>query len=182
MKHSVVIVAETIENKIFLIRGQKVIIDYDIAKIFGIATKVLNQAVKRNIDRFPRDFMFVLTKAEKNELVTNCDRFNSLKHSTALPYAFTEHGAVMLATILNSPSAVEASIYVVRAFIRMREFLSEHKELAQKLKELELKFVGHDEQIRDIIEAINQLLTSPEKPKRQIGFQVKEKLVRYAAK
>ena len=182
MKHSVVIVAETIENKIFLIRGQKVIIDYDIAKIFGIATKVLNQAVKRNIDRFPRDFMFVLTKAEKNELVTNCDRFNSLKHSTALPYAFNEHGAVMLATILNSPSAVEASIYVVRAFIRMREFLSEHKELAQKLKELELKFVGHDEQIRDIIEAINQLLTPPEKPKRQIGFQVKEKLVRYAAK
>ena len=182
MKHSAVIVAETIENKIFLIRGQKVIIDYDIAKIFGIATKVLNQAVKRNIDRFPRDFMFVLTKAEKNELVTNCDRFNPLKHSTALPYAFTEHGAVMLATILNSPSAVEASIYVVRAFIRMREFLSEHKELAQKLKELELKFVGHDEQIRDIIEAINQLLTPPEKPKRQIGFQVKEKLVRYAAK
>ncbi len=175
MKDTQIIPVEVIENKIFLIRGQKVMIDRDLADLYGVNTKSLNQAVKRNSKRFPADFMFVLNKDEKNELVTNCDRFNSLKHSTSLPYAFTEHGAIMLASILNSQRAVEASVYVVRAFVRLREILSTHKELAQKLKDLELKLETHDEQITSIIEAINQLLAPPPEPKKKMGFEVKEK-------
>src|SRR3989304_8337677 len=101
MKNTQVIPVEAVENKILLIRGQRVMIDRDLAGLYGVPTKVLNQAVKRNIEKFPADFMFILTKAEKDELVTNCDRFNSLKHSTSFPYAFTEHGALMLANVLN---------------------------------------------------------------------------------
>ena len=170
---------EVIENKIFLIRGQKVMIDRDLAELYGVATKRLNEQVKRNRERFPVDFMFQLTIGEKSELVANCDRFNSLKHSTSLPYAFTEHGAIMLASILNSQRAVEASVYVVRAFVRLREILSTHKELAQKLKDLELRIDSHDEQITSIIAAINQLLEPPPEPKRKMGFQVKEKKILY---
>src|SRR3990172_11997915 len=107
MNNTQVIPVDIIENKILLIRGQKVMIDRDLARLYGVPTKVLNQKVKRNIEKFPADFMFILTKAEKDELVTNCDRFNSLKHSTALPYAFTEHGALMLSSMLNLPKAVE---------------------------------------------------------------------------
>ncbi|MFA5803523.1 MAG: ORF6N domain-containing protein [Melioribacteraceae bacterium] len=173
---------ERIENKILLIRGQKVMLDRDLAELYGVPTKVLNQAVKRNNERFPTDFMFVLTKSEKDELVTNCDRFNSLKHSTVLPYAFTEYGALMLASVLNSPRAIEAGIYVVRAFVHLKEILLTHKELAQKLKELEYKIETHDEQITAIFEAINQLLSPPPAPKRKIGFEIKEKGVKYAAK
>jgi hypothetical protein len=120
--------------------------------------------------------MLQLSAEEKAELVANCDRFNSLKHSTTLPYAFTEHGAVMPASVLNSPQAVEASIYVVRAFVRLREILLTHKELAQKMKELELKIETHDEQITALFETINQLLTPPAIQKRKIGFDVKESL------
>lgn len=174
-----IIPVEIIEKKIFLMRGQKVIIDRDLAELYGVATKRLNEQVKRNKERFPVDFMFQLTISEKAELVANCDRFKSLKHSTSLPYAFTEHGAIMLASILNSQKAVEASVYVVRAFVRLREILSTHKELALKLRELEQKFGEHDEQIRDIIEAINQLIAPPVKPKRQIGFHVKEPKQKY---
>ncbi|MEW6653759.1 MAG: ORF6N domain-containing protein, partial [Bacteroidota bacterium] len=119
---------------------------------------------------FPLDFMLELTSDEKEEVVTNCDHLKKLKFSPNFPKAFTEHGTLMLASVLNSPRAVEASVYVVRAFVRLREVLASHKDLAQKLKELESKFEGHDEQIRDIIEAINQLLLPPEKPKKQIGF------------
>ena len=99
MKNTQIIPVEAVENKILLIRGQKVMIDRDLARLYGVPTKVLNQKVKRNIEKFPADFMFILTKAEKDELVTNCDRFNSLKHSTALPYAFTEHGALIIKLI-----------------------------------------------------------------------------------
>jgi phage regulator Rha-like protein len=182
MNKKEIIQIEAIESKILFIRGQRVMIDRDLAELYGVLTKALNQAVKRNIERFPADFMFVLTKKEKSELVTNCDRFNSLKHSTSLPFAFTEHGALMLASVLNSQRAIETSIFVVRAFIRLREILAAHKELAEKLKELELKLETHDEQITAILEAINQLLTPPEKPKRKIGFSVGEKRIKYAAK
>ena len=179
MNNTQVIPVDIIENKILLIRGQRVMIDRDLAGLYGVPTKVLNQAVKRNIEKFPSDFMFILTKAEKYELVTNCDRFNSLKHSTSFPYAFTEHGALMLASVLNSPKAVETSIFVVRAFIRLRQILAAHKELADKLRELELKMETHDEQITAIFEAINQLLAPSPVTKRNIGFQVKEKKVLY---
>lgn len=165
-----IIVIESIEKKILLLRGQKVMIDSDLAELYGVSTKALNQAVKRNQERFPSDFMFVLTLSEKNELVTNCDHLKKLKYSSALPKAFTEHGALMLASVLNSEKAIETSIFVVRAFIRLREILLTHKELAQKLKELELKIEMHDEQIVAIFEAINQLITPNERPKRKIGF------------
>lgn len=174
-----IISIEPIESKILLIRGQKVMIDRDLAELYGVPTKVLNQAVKRNIERFPSDFMFLLTKDEKNELVTNCDRLSPLKYSSALPRAFTEHGAVMLASLLNSPAAIKTSILVVRAFIHLREILSTHYELAQKLKELESKIKTHDKQITVILEAVNQLLTPPEKPKKKIGFTVGEKKIKY---
>lgn len=157
-------------------------IDSDLAKLYDVSTKALNQAVKRNSERFPIDFMFELTNDEKNEVVTICDHLKRLKFSYALPKVFTEHGAIMLASVLNSQRAVNASIYVVRAFVRLREALKSHKELAERLKELESKFAGHDEQIRDIIEVINQLLLPPEKPKRQIGFRIKEPVQRYSSK
>jgi len=163
-----------IETRILLIRGQKVVIDADIAKMYGVTTKRLNEQVKRNKNRFPVDFMFQLTSEEKNEVVANCDHLKSLKYSSYLPYVFTEHGTIMLASVLNSQRAVDASVYVVRAFVHLRQILSSNKELAQKLKELELKIEGHDEQIRDIIQAINQLILPPDKPKRQIGFQIHE--------
>ena len=175
------IVVESVEDKILLIRGQKVMLDRDLAELYGVETKNLNRQVKRNLERFPKEFMFQLTLEEKNELVTNWHRFNSLKHSSSLPYVFTEHGAVMLASVLNSVKAVEASIYVVRAFIRLREILLTHKELAVKLKELELKLETHDEQISAVMEAINQLLKPQEPTKRKFGFYVKEKKVNYSA-
>jgi hypothetical protein len=173
---------ELIEKRILLIRGQKVMIDSDLSELYGVSTKALNQAVKRNSERFPIDFMFELTKEEKIEVVTYCDHLSKLKFSHNLPNVFTEYGAIMLASVLNSPRAVEASVYVVRAFVRLREVLASHKDLAQKLKELESKIEGHGEQIRDIIEAINQLLLPPEKPKRQIGFRVKEPKQKYSVK
>jgi len=170
---------EAVESKIFLIRGQRVMIDRDLADLYDVETKNLNRQVKRNIERFSREFMFQLTKEEKKELVTNWHRFNSLKHSTSLPYVFTEHGAVMLASVLNSKTAIETSIFIVKAFVRLREILSTHRELAQKLKELELKIESHDEQISAIFQVINQMLTPQDKPKRKIGFSVEEKKVKY---
>lgn len=177
-----VIPSEWIQKRIYLIRNQKVMLDSDLADLYGVPTKRLNEQVKRNIERFPKDFMFRLTKKEKNEVVAKCDHPAKLKFSVSLPYAFTEHGAVMLASVLNSPKAIEASIIVVKAFVRLREILSTHKELAQKLKELELKIESHDGAIATIFEAINQLIVSPEKPKRRIGFGVEESKYKYSTK
>ena len=177
-----IVPTERIENKILLLRGQRVMLDRDLAELYGVETKNLNRQVKRNPERFPSEFMFQLTLSEKEELVTNWHRFNSLKHSTVLPFAFTEYGALMLAPVLNSPRAIEAGIFVVRAFVHLKEMLLTHKELAQKLKELEYKIETHDEQITAIFEAINQLLAPPPTPKRKIGFEVKEKGVKYGRK
>lgn len=174
--------AQWIQNRIFIIRNQKVMIDADLAELYGVPTKRLNEQVKRNKERFPQDFMFRLTKKEKNEVVAKCDHLSQLKFSSSLPYAFTEHGAVMLASVLNSRKAIEASIIVVKTFVRLREILSTHKEIAQKLKELELKIESHDGQIAAIFEAINQLIAPPEKPKRRIGLGVEEPKYKYAAK
>lgn len=157
-------------------------LDSDLAELYGVTTKRLNEQVKRNLVRFPLDFMFRLKKSEKQQVVANCDHLAHLRFSHSLPFAFTEHGAVMLASVLNSPKAIEASLLVVRTFIRLREILSTHKELAQKLKELELKIESHDQQIVSIFEAINQLLAPPEKPKKQMGFHLEEPKYKYAAK
>ena len=145
---------ERIERAIFVIRGQKVMLDADLAELYGVLTKVLNQAVKRNKERFPIDFMFQLTKEEKDEVVTNCDHLKRLKFSPTLPHAFTEHGAIMLATILNSPIAVQASIQVVRAFVRLRQMLASNADLARKLDTLERKY---DAQFKVVFDAIRQL-------------------------
>lgn len=164
--------AEIIESKIYLIRGQKVMLDRDLAELYGVATKVLNQAVKRNGKRFPDDFMFKLATPEKNELVTNCDRFRTLKHSTVTPYAFTEQGVAMLSTVLNSERAIQVNIAIMRTFVKFREMLSANKELAHKLTLLENRIEKHDGEIKAIFNAIRQLMAPPEtKKKADIGFR-----------
>ena len=168
-----------IEKRIFIIRGLKVMIDRDLAELYGVETKHLNRQVKRNSDRFPNEFMFQLTKKEKEELVPNWHRFAPLKHSSVLPYAFTEHGVAMLATLLKSEQAVRMSILIIKAFVRLREILTSHKEVSEKLHMLETRIDKHDEEIQAIIEAIRQMLAPPEKPKRRIGFRVDELGARY---
>jgi hypothetical protein len=169
-KSNALVPIERIESLIFLIRGHKVMIDADLAELYGVTTKRLNEQVKRNKGRFPRDFMFQLTAREKAEVVANCDHLQKLKFSPVLPYAFTEHGAVMLASVLNSPVAVEASIQVVRAFVKLREILGTHRKLAVKLMELESRMQGHDDDITALFEAIRQLMEPSDKPARRIGF------------
>ena len=159
-----------IESKILLIRGRKVMLSTDLAQIYGVATKRLNEQVRRNRDRFPQDFMFQLTAAEKAEVVANCDHLALLKFSPSLPYAFTEHGAVMAASVLNSKRAVEVSVFVVRAFVRMSRMLASHRQLALKLAELESRVTGHDKNIQSLLAAIRSLITPPAPPRRKIGF------------
>ena len=158
---------ERIEHSILLIRGHKVMLDADLARLYGVTTKRLNEQVRRNRDRFPDDFMFRLTDAEKKEVVANCDHLKTLKFSPNLPYAFTEHGAVMLASVLNSPVAVDVSIQIVKTFIRLRELLANNKELAKKIEELEKKY---DTQFKIVFDAIRQLMSAPEPKKKKIGF------------
>jgi hypothetical protein len=160
-----------IEQRIFLIRGEKVIIDTDLAGFYGVPTKRLNQQVKRNRGRFPDDFVFQLTAEEKAEVVAKCDHLTKLKYAKTLPYAFTEHGAIMAAGVLNSERAVEVSIFIVRAFVRLRRAISEHKELAGKIAQLERHLGDHDEAIIILIQAIKQLMSPVLPPKRRrIGF------------
>ena len=160
-----------IENRILLIRGEKVIIDADLAKFYGVPTKRLNEQVKRNKARFPNDFIFQLSAEEKAELVANCDHLKNLKYSKALPYAFTEHGAIMAASVINSKRAVEVSVYIVRAFIRLRRVIAEHKELSRRIVQIERHLADHDEQIIELIKTIKQLLKpDPPPKKRRIGF------------
>jgi hypothetical protein len=180
--HQGLVPIETIQNRILVIRGEKVMIDADLAQLYGVTTKRLNEQVKRNRERFPDDFMFQLTTEEKAKVVANCDHLRPLKYSSNLPYAFTEHGAIMLAAVLNSPVAIEASLYVVRAFVQLRKLLRTHKELEFKLNELERKIALHDSDIHAIVEAIRELMAPPEKPKREIGFRVKETKAQYKTK
>lgn len=168
MKKGMLVLQEEIQSKILLIRGQKVMIDSDLAIIYRVTTKRLNEQVKRNIKRFPPDFMYQINKTEKDELVANCDHLKKLKFSSSLPHVFTEHGAIMLASVLNSEIAVETSIKVVRAFIMLRELSASNKELSRKIEILEKKY---DKQFRTVFEAIKQLMQSPSLPtKRRIGF------------
>ncbi|MBU1320054.1 MAG: ORF6N domain-containing protein [candidate division Zixibacteria bacterium] len=163
--------SQSIESLILSIRDQRVMLDRDLAKLYGVSTKALNQAVKRNSDRFPPDFMFRLAKDEKDYVVTNCDHLHNLKYSKVLPHAFTEHGAIMLASVLNSQQAIETSVFVVRAFVRMREILGRQKELVGKIEQIERKVGQHDEDIKALVAAIKQLIIPPEPKKKQIGFK-----------
>ena len=149
-------------------------IDADLAEIYGVPTKALNQAVRRNLDRFPADFMFRLTPAEKQQVVTNCDHLTRLRYSPTLPAAFTEHGALMVASVLNTPRAVEISVYIVRAFVGLRQMIAANKDLASKLREFERKLQTHDQAITGILKAIQQLTTSPIPKRRGIGFVIDE--------
>jgi ORF6N domain len=168
-KVNVVVEAHRIERAILWIRGARVLLDTDLAALYGVPTKVLNQAVKRNRERFPPDFMFRLTRREKGKVVTDCDHLARLKFSSVLPQAFTEHGAIMLASLLNSPTAIEASLQVVRIFVRLREILASHAELARRLDELERK---HDRKFSQVFGTLRELLGAPPTPEpKQIGFQ-----------
>jgi hypothetical protein len=161
-----------IEDQIFLVRDQKVLLDASLAALYGVEVKALNQAVKRNPDRFPPDFVFQLTAEENDTLRSQSVTSKSSRGGRRYaPYAFTEHGAIMAAGVLNSPRAVEMSIYVVRAFLRLREMLATHKALATKLAELEQRLETHDHRIVEIVKAIRVLAMPPEKPARQIGFR-----------
>jgi len=156
-----------IENKILFIRGRRVIVDQDLAVLYGVETKVLNQAVKRNIDRFPEDFMFRLTEKEKKEVVTNCDHLEKLKFSPVLPNVFTEYGLLMAANVLNSSRAVKVSIQIVRVFAQLRRLLITHEVLRRKIGEMEKKY---DYQFKVVVDAIESLTTESKKPRRRIGF------------
>jgi len=167
---------ERIERSILLIRGERVILDADLAELYGVETRRLNEQVRRNIERFPQDFMFQLSSEEfsnlKSHFATSRSGWGGRRK---LPFAFTEHGAIMAASVLNTPRAVEMSVFVVRAFVWLRSMLATHKELAAKIAALERKLTTHDEQIIALIEAIKRLMAPPEPPKRKrIGFHAKE--------
>jgi hypothetical protein len=164
--------AEQIGRSILMLRGQRAILDAELAALYGVATKVLNQAVKRNAERFPEDFMFRLTRTETEALNRSQFVTGSQKHRDPRfpPFAFTEHGAIMAATVLNSPRAVEMSVYVVRAFVQLRELLASNTALARKLNELEGKLKNHDETITAILSAIRELMNPPPPKRRPIGF------------
>lgn len=162
---------EIIMSKIFLIRGQKVMLDRDLAELYGVTTFRLNEQVKRNKKRFPEDFMFRLTKEEKQALIDNHEHLNSLKFSPALPNVFTEHGAVMLASVLNSERAIEVNIQIVRIFTKLREMIVTHKDILLQLEKLEQKVTAHDQDIQLIFEYLKQLLNPPQEPRPRIGYR-----------
>lgn len=164
---------KTILQHIFMIRRQQVILDSDLAYLYNVETRTLKQAVKRNLRRFPTDFMFQLTRDEWRKLITNCDKLPNKKYSPALPFAFTEQGVAMLSSILNSDKAISVNIQILRAFTRMRKLLLEHKDLRWKIENMEKKY---DKQFRAVFDAIKRLLSPPPrkpvKPKLPIGFHV----------
>ena len=176
-------------------RGEKVLLDFDLAALYGVETRALNQAVRRNADRFPADFMFQLSSEETetlSQLVTPSVAGHDVSNSSQIvmssgkyrgkryrPYAFTEQGVAMLSSVLNSESAVKMNIAIMRAFVQLRRALETNRELARKFSELERRIDKHDAEIDAILEAIRQLMAPPEKPRREIGFHVREEVARY---
>lgn len=168
-----VVPAEVIEQRIRFLRGQKVVIDMDLASLYQVPTKALNQAVKRNLDRFPEDFMFQLTRAEAAALRSQIVTLNSVsrgRHAKYAPYVFTEQGVAMLSSILKSKRAVQVNVAIMRAFVRMREVMATHKDLARKIERLERKYTDHDNEIQVIFRAIKKLLAPPVRSRTRIGF------------
>lgn len=178
--------ATPLESLILTVRGQKVLFDSDLAAIYGVPTKALNQAVKRNSARFPEDFCFQLTGAEAGEIVRSRSQTVTLKRGQNikyLPHAFTEHGALMAANVLNSPEAVKMSVHVVRAFIKQRELLAGQTEILKKLAQMDAKLLKHDDALRVIWRELQPLLAPPPAPTREeIGFHVREDAPAYGAK
>jgi len=171
---------ERIERAIYLIRGQKVMLDRDLAALYGVETKRLKEQVRRNAERFPNDFMFVLSDEEfanwrSHFATSNADRMG-LRHA---PMAFTEQGVAMLSSVVNSKQAIDVNIAIMRTFVKLRQMLDSHAKLAKKLAGLESKY---DEQFRVVFEVLNELMATPEPKRRPIGFRVKERRARYSAK
>lgn len=165
------VMEETIQKKIIFLRGHRVLMDQDLAQLYGVTVKRLNEQVKRNLQRFPKDFMFQISASEygflRSQIATLEKNYGRGKHLKYLPHAFTEQGVAMLSGVLNSPRAIDVNIAIMRTFVKLRHLLESHKELRQKIEEMEQKYDG---QFKVVFEAIRQLLSPPEKPKRRIGF------------
>lgn len=170
MAKSIVIPDEVIINKIYLIRNQKVMLDSDLAELYDVTTGNLNKAVKRNVNRFPEDFMFQLTKEEFENLIFQ-NGTSSWGGRRKLPFVFTEQGVAMLSSVLNSERAIEVNIRIIRIFTKLREMLLTQKDILLKLEQIEKKITGHDEDIQMIFSALKQLLNPPAEPRRKIGFK-----------
>jgi hypothetical protein len=192
-----IVPADTIASRIRSLRGEKVLLDFDLAALYGVETRVLNQAVKRNADRFPSDFMFQLS-VEETEIISQrvtSSAGQTVSDSSQIvmspakhrgkryrPYTFSEQGVAMLASMLNSERAKKVNIAIMRAFVKLRQILEANRELAKKFSELEQRVGKHDEEIDAILEAIRQLMAPPDGPRREIGFHVREKAPRYRAR
>jgi hypothetical protein len=174
-----VIPIERIASAILMLRDQRVMLDYDLAVLYGVETRALKQAVRRNPDRFPNDFMFELSEQEIDTVVSQFVIPNRRRFGGAKPMAFTEQGIAMLSSVLNNERAIKVNIAIMRAFVKLRQVLDTNRELAQKFSELEQRVGKHDEEIAAILEAIRQLMAPPEKARREIGFHVREKAPRY---
>lgn len=177
MRQATIVLAKKVPSKILILRNQKVILDTDLADLYGVSVRHLNQQVKRNSHRFPSDFLFALTAAEHRNLRSQ-NVISSSSHGgrRSLPNAFTEHGAVMAASVLNSKRAIEMSVFVVRAFVQMRRALVANQHVVSKLAELEARLDSHDDEIQDLVEAIRELLTPPPANHRRIGFELPSRL------
>ena len=173
-----IIPIEHIAQKILHLRGEKVMLDRDLATLYGVETRTLNQAVKRNAERFPDDFVFALSREEITRISQSVTSSSGLKFSKQVR-AFTEQGVAMLSSVLNSERAVKVNIAIMRAFVKLRQTLDTNRELARKFEQLEQRVGRHDEEIAAILEAIRQLMAPPEKPRREIGFHVREIPSRY---
>jgi hypothetical protein len=172
MAKSAIVVARKVDSKIFVLRGQRVILDSDLAELYGVQVRHLNQQVKRNAKRFPLAFRFQLS-AHESKILRSQNVISSEGHGGAryLPYAFTEHGAIMAATVLNSERAIEMSVFVVLAFVRMRRAIAGHRHILTKLAPLERRLEKHDADIQDLMDAIRELMTPEEPNRRHIGFE-----------
>ena len=160
-----------VDARVIVLRGTQVILDTSLAEIYGVPTKALNQAIRRNIGRFPEDFRFQVTRAELAEVVTNCDHLSRLRFSPVPPWAFTEHGAIMAASVLNSPRAIEMSVFVVRAFVLLRDVARTNAEIGRHLALLERRVTAHDGALREVFSAIRGLLQPVRPPRKQIGLR-----------
>ena len=169
-----IVSSDRVESLILFIHDRRVILDSDLARLYGVSTARLNEQVKRNPDRFPPDFMFSLSREEFTALISQNATSKGRGGRRKLPNVFTEHGAVMAANVLNSPQAVQMSVFVVRAFVRLREMMLTNRDVVAKLAELERRVTGHDEAIRSLVQTIRQLMAPPAKPRRSIGFLVEE--------
>jgi hypothetical protein len=178
-KKQIAVATELVEQRIYFISGQKVMLDGDLAELYQVPTGSLNQAVKRNLDRFPNDFVFQLTAEEaeslRSQIATSLRSQFVISNEGRggrryLPYAFTEHGVAMLSSVLNSKRAVQVNIVIIRTFIKLRQILSEHKDLAHRLESVERKYRVHDDELKAVFDAIRKLLTAPTPSRRRIGF------------